>query len=163
MARAHIPHHLARDWRGNCRPEMTRANEGNPALTKSLAADSFFCSDSLQALEYIAEKDDIGCQNSFPSLGDVQLWNLPNLKGLFEEEELGEMFPNLVSLKTPWRVFVISRVCGSEEQRSSVCQKNGFETYILLQSLGYIIARYGVVYPKGGCGISFHSRNYIYV
>ncbi|KAL8504779.1 hypothetical protein ACS0TY_016096 [Phlomoides rotata] len=53
---------------------------------------------SLHALEYIVEKDDIGCQNSFPSLEDLQLWALPNLKGLLEEEEVGEMFPNLRAL-----------------------------------------------------------------
>ncbi|KAL8506833.1 hypothetical protein ACS0TY_017648 [Phlomoides rotata] len=53
---------------------------------------------SLDALEYIVEKDDIGCQNSFPSLEDLRLFDLSNLKRLFEEEEVGEMFPNLRAL-----------------------------------------------------------------
>ncbi|KAL8506842.1 hypothetical protein ACS0TY_017657 [Phlomoides rotata] len=59
---------------------------------------------TLDALEYIVEKDDIGCENSsgvkFPSLEELQLYSMPNLKGLMlkEEEVGGEMFPNLQSL-----------------------------------------------------------------
>ncbi|KAL8511277.1 hypothetical protein ACS0TY_017910 [Phlomoides rotata] len=59
---------------------------------------------TLDALEYIVEKDDIGCENSsgvkFPSLEELQLYSMPNLKGLMlkEEEVGGEMFPNLQRL-----------------------------------------------------------------
>ncbi|KAL8509115.1 hypothetical protein ACS0TY_016343 [Phlomoides rotata] len=55
--------------------------------------------ENLGALEYIVEKDDNGCQNLFPSLENLKLFLLPNLKGLVKEEEQGgEMLSNLQSL-----------------------------------------------------------------
>ncbi|KAL8551720.1 hypothetical protein ACS0TY_000696 [Phlomoides rotata] len=68
--------------------------------------------EGVDAMEYIVEKDDIGCQNSllvkFPSLEHLQLVGLPNLKGLLKEEEMGgEMFPNLQKLTIRWCPLLI--------------------------------------------------------
>ncbi|KAL8509301.1 hypothetical protein ACS0TY_016489 [Phlomoides rotata] len=82
----------------DCRNCWRLPSLGDLPLLKYLYLGSLF------SLEYIVEKDDIGCQNSlgvkFPSLEDLRLRQLPKLKGLLEEE--GEMFPNLQSL-TIWR------------------------------------------------------------
>ncbi|KAL8509313.1 hypothetical protein ACS0TY_016497 [Phlomoides rotata] len=62
----------------------------------------FLILESLEALEYIVQKDDNECQNSlgvkFSSLEELRLYILPNLKGLLKEGEVGEMFPNLLCL-----------------------------------------------------------------
>lgn len=56
----------------------------------------------LDDLEYIAEENEIQDENSvrakFPSLEELILENIPNLKGLLKEEEVGEIFPDLQSL-----------------------------------------------------------------
>ncbi|KAL8503989.1 hypothetical protein ACS0TY_022643 [Phlomoides rotata] len=54
----------------------------------------------LEALEYIVEENEVGCETAiFPSLKELQLERLPNVKGWLKEGEVVEMLPNLQSLK----------------------------------------------------------------
>ncbi|KAL8504193.1 hypothetical protein ACS0TY_022795 [Phlomoides rotata] len=53
----------------------------------------------LEALEHIVEENEVGCETAiFPSLEELDLQRLPNLKGWLKEGEVVEMFPNLQSL-----------------------------------------------------------------
>ncbi|KAL8503981.1 hypothetical protein ACS0TY_022638 [Phlomoides rotata] len=53
----------------------------------------------VEALEYIMEENEVGCETAiFPSLEELDLQMLPNLKGWLKEGEVVEMFPNLQSL-----------------------------------------------------------------
>ncbi|KAL8504764.1 hypothetical protein ACS0TY_016088 [Phlomoides rotata] len=67
-------------------------------LTKMMNDEKTLILRNLKALEYIVEKYDNGCQNLFPSLENLKLFLLPNLKGLVKEQ-VGEMLPNLQILR----------------------------------------------------------------
>ncbi|KAL8504194.1 hypothetical protein ACS0TY_022796 [Phlomoides rotata] len=54
---------------------------------------------SLEALEYIVEENEVGCETAiFASLEELKLERLPNLKGWLKEGEVVEMMPNIQSL-----------------------------------------------------------------
>ncbi|KAL8504196.1 hypothetical protein ACS0TY_022798 [Phlomoides rotata] len=54
----------------------------------------------LDALEYIVEENEVGCEIAiFPSMEELHLVWLPNLKGWLKEGEVVEMLPNLQSLE----------------------------------------------------------------
>ncbi|KAL8499312.1 hypothetical protein ACS0TY_022332 [Phlomoides rotata] len=53
----------------------------------------------LEALEYIVEENEVGCETAiFPSLEELHLQRLPNLRGWLKEGKVVEMMPNLQSL-----------------------------------------------------------------
>ncbi|KAL8499195.1 hypothetical protein ACS0TY_022243 [Phlomoides rotata] len=54
----------------------------------------------LEALEYIVEENEVGCETAiFPSLEELTLVGMPNVKGWLKEGEVVEMLPNLLTLR----------------------------------------------------------------
>ncbi|KAL8499193.1 hypothetical protein ACS0TY_022241 [Phlomoides rotata] len=67
---------------------------GNLPLLKSLR---LYC---LEALEYIVEENEVGCETAiFPSLEELDLYWLPNVKGWLKEGEGVQILPKLQSLE----------------------------------------------------------------
>ncbi|KAL8504195.1 hypothetical protein ACS0TY_022797 [Phlomoides rotata] len=84
---------ITRIYIRNCRNCRYLSPLGNLPLLKSLRLRS------LETLEYIVEENEVGCETAiFPSLEELHLESLPNLKGWLKEGEVVEMLPNLQRL-----------------------------------------------------------------
>ncbi|KAL8504072.1 hypothetical protein ACS0TY_022705 [Phlomoides rotata] len=85
---------ITRIYIGNCRNYRYLSPLGNLPLLKLLRLYS------LEALEYIVEENEVGCETAiFPLLEEIILERLPNLKGWLNEGEVVEMLSNLKFLR----------------------------------------------------------------
>ncbi|KAL8499110.1 hypothetical protein ACS0TY_022180 [Phlomoides rotata] len=90
----------------------------------------------LEALEYIVEENEVGCETAiFPSLEELELQRLPNLKGWLKEGEVVEMLPNLQGL--------LVNGCESLRLTSTTGGLNSVTNLVLLN------CRIGSIFPEG--------------